>query len=85
MEAITMIEKNTKQKLLHERNIKIMTNEERIRYRRAHHITKELLSHLEDLAKQEDDYEKSIIIERHIKRVASSLDLLIQDVNKLLR
>ena len=62
-----------------------MTTEERIRYRRVYHLTKELLSHLEDLEKQEDSYEKSIIIERHIKRVASSLDLFIQDINKLLR
>ena len=62
-----------------------MTTEERIRYRRVHHYTKELLSLLEDLAKQEEDYEKSIIIERHIKRIASSLDMFIQDINKLLR
>ena len=62
-----------------------MTKEEKTRYLRAHHLTKELLSHLEDLAKQEDDYEKSILIERHIKRVANSLDMFIQDINKLLR
>ena len=62
-----------------------MTTAERIRYRRVYQLTKELLSHLEDLAKQEDDYEKSIIIERHIKRIAGSLDLFIQDINKILR
>lgn len=62
-----------------------MTTEERIRYRKVYQSTKELLSHLEDLEKQEDDYEKSIIIERHIKRVADSLDKFIEDVNKLLR
>ena len=61
-----------------------MTTEERIRFRKVHHYTKELLSLLKDLAKQEDDYEKSIITERHIKRVSNSLDMFIKDVNKIL-
>ena len=62
-----------------------MTQEEKIRYRRVHHYTKELLSLLEDLSKQEDDYDKSMIIKNHIKRIAGSLDWFIEDINELLR
>ena len=62
-----------------------MTTEERIRFRRVHHYTKELLSLLEDLAKQEEDYNKCIIIKNHIKRVAGSLDWFKEDINELLR
>ena len=62
-----------------------MTTEERIRYRRIHHYTKELLSLLEDLAKQEDDYDKCMIIKNHIKRVADSLDWFIEDIKEVTR
>ena len=62
-----------------------MTQEERIRYRRVHHYTKELLSLLEDLAKQEDDYDKSMIIKNHIKRVAGSLEWFKEDIKELTR
>lgn len=62
-----------------------MTQEEKIRFRKVHHYTKELLSLLKDLAKQEDDYDKCIIIKNHIKRIAGSLDWFIEDINELLR
>ena len=62
-----------------------MTKEEKIRYRRVHHLTKELLQLLEELAKQEDDYDKCMLIKNHIKRVAASLDWFIEDINELLR
>ena len=62
-----------------------MTTEERIRFRRVHHYTKELLSLLEELAKQEDDYDKSMIIKNHIKRVAGSLEWFKEDIKELTR
>ena len=62
-----------------------MTTEERIRYRRVHHYTKELLSLLEDLAKQEDDYDKCMIIKNHIKRIAGSLEWFKEDIKELTR
>ena len=62
-----------------------MTQEERIRFRRVHHYTKELLSLLKDLAKQENDYDKAMIIKNHIKRIAGSLDWFIEDIKELTR